>query len=89
MKFQAEGMVNFWTSSPVKREYSELYNGALTIIIQFAYMYLCEKGLSSLTQMKAKYRNRLDVRDDLRLKLTSIRPNIKQLCKDRQAHPSH
>jgi hypothetical protein len=29
MKFQAEGMVNFWTSSPVKREYSELYNGQM------------------------------------------------------------
>jgi hypothetical protein len=55
MKFQAEGMVNFWTSSPVKREYSELYNGALKIIIQFASTYLCEKGFSSLTQIKTKY----------------------------------
>jgi hypothetical protein len=35
------------------------------------------------------YRNRLDVCDDLRLKLTSIHPNIEQLCRNRQAHPSH
>jgi len=84
IKFQAEGTVNFWTSSPVEREYS-----ALKIIIQFASTYLCEKGFSSLTQIKTKYRNRLDVCADLRLKLTSIHPNIEQLCKGRQAHPSH
>jgi hypothetical protein len=36
-----------------------LYNGALKIIIQFASTYLCEKGFSSLTQIKTKYRNRL------------------------------
>lgn len=89
IKFQAEGMVNFWTSSPVEREYSELYKGALKIIIQFASTYLCEKGFSSLTEIKTKYRNRLDVCADLRLKLTSIHPNIEQLCKGRQAHPSH
>ena len=84
IKFQAEGTVNFWTSSPVEREYS-----ALKIIIQFASMYLCEKGFSSLTEIKTKYRNRLDVCADLRLKLTSIHPNTEQLCKGRQAHPSH
>ena len=81
MKFEAEGMVNFWTSSPVKREYRELSKGALKIIIQFASMYLCEKGFSSLTEIKTKYRNRLDVSADLRLKLTSIHPNIEQLCR--------
>ena len=54
IKFQAEGMVNFWTSSPVEREYSELYKGALKIIIQLASTYLCEKGFSSLTEIKTK-----------------------------------
>jgi hypothetical protein len=75
LKFQAEGMVNSWTSSPVEREYSELYKGVLKIIIQFASTYLCEKGFSSLTEIKTNYRNRLDVSADLRLKLTSIHPN--------------
>ncbi|KAJ4450847.1 hypothetical protein ANN_02278 [Periplaneta americana] len=78
MKFEAEGMVNFWTSSQVKREYSELYNGALEIIIQFASTYLCEKEFSSLTLIKTKYRNRLDVCDDLRLKLTSIQTTMQE-----------
>ncbi|KAJ4438306.1 hypothetical protein ANN_14245 [Periplaneta americana] len=89
MKFQAEYIVNFWISSHVNREYSELYNGALQIIIQFALAYLCEKGFSQLTLIKTKYRNRLDVCDDLRFKLASIHPNIEHLCKNRQAHPSH
>jgi hypothetical protein len=88
MKFYAEGMVNSWTSSPVKRECSELYNGGLKIIIQFASTYLCEKGFSSLIQIKTKYRNRLDVLvyDDLRPKLTSIHPNIEELRICRLTH---
>ena len=53
---------------------SELLKGALKIIIQFASTYLCEKWFSSLTEIKTKYRNRLDVSADL--KLTSIHPNI-------------
>jgi hypothetical protein len=68
IKFQEEGTVNFWTSSPVGREYSELYKSALKIIIQFASTYLCEKGFSSLSEIKTNYRN-------LILKLTSIHPN--------------
>jgi hypothetical protein len=83
IKFQAEGVVNFWTSSPVEREYSELYKGALKIIVQ------CEKRFSSLTEIKTNYRIRLDVCADLRLELTSLHPNIEQSCKGRQAHPSH
>jgi hypothetical protein len=85
IKFQAESMVNFWTSLPVEREYCELYKGALKIIIQFASTYLCKKRFSSLTEIKTNYRNRLDVCADLRLKLTSIHPNVEQLCKGRQA----
>jgi len=57
IKFQAEAMVNFWTSSPVEREYSELYKDALKIIIQFVSTYLCEKRFSSLTEIKTNYRN--------------------------------
>ena len=48
-----------------------------------------EEEERSLTLIKSKYRNRLDVCDDRRLMLSSIHPNIEQLCKNRQAHPSH
>jgi hypothetical protein len=42
-----------------------------------------------MTAMKTKYRNRLDVSDDLRLCLSSIAPNIDRLVNKMQAHPSH
>ena len=66
-----------------------LYNGALQIIIQFVSTYLCEKEFSSLILIKTKYRNRVYACGDLRIKLTSIHPNIEQLCKNPQAHPFH
>ena len=47
-------MVNFWTLSPVKSEYSELSIGALKSIIQFASTYLSEKGFSLLIEIKTK-----------------------------------
>jgi hypothetical protein len=87
IQFQAEGTVNFWTSSPVEREYSELYEGALKIIIQFTSAYLCEKGVLSLTEIKRKYRNRLDVYADFRLNLTNIHTN-RTTVQGRQADPS-
>lgn len=42
MKFLTEGKINFQTSSLVKREYSEQYDGTLKIIIQFDSTYLCK-----------------------------------------------
>jgi hypothetical protein len=48
-----------------------------------------EKGYSSLTYIKSKYRNKLNVENDLKLYLTKLEPNIDQLCQQKQTHPSH
>lgn len=48
-------------------------------LMPFATTYLCETGFSALVALKTKYRNKLDVGPDLRLKLTSIQPDIKTL----------
>jgi hypothetical protein len=45
---------------------------ALKIVMQFSTIYFCEKGFSSLLQIKTKHRNRLSVSADLRLKLNNI-----------------
>jgi len=70
--------------------YPVLAKQALRVLMAFATTYLCEAGFSALTAVKTKYRQRLDaVEKDLRLKLSSIAPNIGELCAKMQAHPSH
>jgi hypothetical protein len=58
-------------------------------LMPFSTTYLCETGFSVLVVLKSKYRNKLDVEPDLRLKLTSIQPNIKSLTLAMQHQPSH
>ncbi len=58
-------------------------------LMPFATTYMCEVGFSMLVALKTKYRNALSVESDLRLKLTSIQPDIKSLTAEKQHHPSH
>ncbi|XP_064101041.1 protein FAM200A-like [Macrobrachium nipponense] len=77
----------FWIS--VREEYPVISAKALDILFQFSTSYLCEQGFSCLSTVKSKSRNRLlSVEEDLRVCLSEIRPNIKKLCKDKQAQVS-
>ena len=57
--------------------------------LPFATTYFCETVFSALTNMKTKYRSRLDVESDLRVCLSQIAPRIDKLCSQNQPHPSH
>lgn len=85
--FKKLPLLDFWIQQ--HGEYPALSDKAVRILLPFATTYLCEKGFSSLAAIKTKYRSRLDAEPDLRLKLCSIEPDIKGLCAERQAHPSH
>ena len=50
---------------------------------------LCERGFSTLVQIKTKARNKLDVQDHMRLAVSRTQPRIKKLCAELQAHPSY
>lgn len=80
-------LLDFWIG--VGKEHKELSIPAVKFLVGFSTTYLCEKGFSSLTYLKSKDRNKLNVENDLRLYLTKLEPNIDQLCKQKQAHPSH
>ncbi|KAK7901480.1 hypothetical protein WMY93_018249 [Mugilogobius chulae] len=80
-------LVHFWMH--VYAEYMDLGSKALRFLMPFTTTYLCETGFSSLVALKTKYRNRLDVGSDLRLKLTTIQPDIGTLAAAMQHHPSH
>ena len=86
--FKRKPLVDFWAA--LLRSHEDLAKLALKSLMPFATTYLCETGFSALTAVKTKYRQRLgDVEKDLRLKLSSITPNIGELCAKMQAHPSH
>nr|ACO10753.1 Zinc finger BED domain-containing protein 5 [Caligus rogercresseyi] len=50
---------------------------------------ITKSTITKLTNLKTKYRHRLCVEDDLRLKLSPIRPDIQGLCASSQAHTPH
>jgi hypothetical protein len=72
-----------------EQEYPALVIEVLKTIIPFASTYLCESAFSVMTAIKTKYRNRVKVENDLRLCPTKLEPDLKQLCEERQAYPSH
>jgi hypothetical protein len=64
MQFRDHGLSRFWISPSVRSEFPEL-SEAMKVVMQFSTTSLCEKGFSSLLQLKTKYRNRLSARADL------------------------
>ncbi|KAJ4932617.1 hypothetical protein JOQ06_011035 [Pogonophryne albipinna] len=77
----------FWLKAA--SEYPELSDKALMFLMSFPTTYLCESGFSSLVSLKTKYRNRLNIEPDLRLKLSSLEPDIQMLTYAKQHHASH
>lgn len=77
----------FWIH--VYAEYTDLTNKDLQFLMAFSTTYLCETGFSARVALKTKYSNRLDVGSDLRIKMTTIQPDIGNLAAAMQHHPSH
>ena len=70
-------------------EYPSLALKALKILLPFPTSYLSESGVSVVTAAKTKPRNRLDVRDTLRVSLSSIIPRWERLFTAKKAQGSH
>ena len=80
-------LASFWIH--VSAEYPELAEIALKALLPFPSSYLCETGFSTMSIIKTKYRNSMDVRSPLRVALSSIEPRIDKLSKNKQAHMTH
>ena len=59
----------FWIS--IKNKYPELSGKAIKLLLIFSTTYLCEKSFSSLSLIKTKQRNRVEINTLLRLSETS------------------
>ena len=86
-KYLTAGIILLDFSIGIGKEYKELSNTAVKFLVGFSTSNLYEKGFSSLTYLKSKSRNKLNIEDDLRLFLTNLEPNFE--LSDQQAHPSH
>ena len=87
LQFNQKPLPDFWIG--LRSEFLALANRAVKTLMPFATTYLCESGFSTLISMKTKYRHRLCVENDLRLRLSPIQPKTAELCASFQAHPSH
>nr|XP_055065380.1 SCAN domain-containing protein 3-like [Misgurnus anguillicaudatus] len=85
--FSNSTLPEFWIA--VSEEYRELSGVAMDVLLPFGSTYLCEQTFSAVTYMKNKYRSLLNVEDDLRVAVSTIKPQIKLLCSQKQVHPSH
>ena len=72
----------FWMK--VLPEYPDLAIKALKILLPFPTPYLCESGFSVMAATETKPRNRQDVRDTLRVSLSSIIPRWERLVAAKQ-----
>jgi zinc finger BED domain-containing protein 5/7/8/9 len=72
--FKTMGYAEFWLK--FGKNYPNLYEIAIKMLLKFPTSYLCEKGFSSMLFLKNKYRTRLEVEHDLRIKLSKDVPNI-------------
>ncbi|XP_050058667.1 zinc finger BED domain-containing protein 5-like [Aphis gossypii] len=80
-KFKSMQLAEFWCSS--KDEYPQLSQKAVLVLLPFATTYMCETGFSTYVSTKTKYRNRLDAEPNMLLQLSSIKPNIKNICNNK------
>lgn len=87
LKFNKTELTSFWLL--LRSDYPALANKALQHLIPFCTTYLCEQAFSELFYIKSKYRNKLNIEPDLRIKVSSIKPDIELLVSRKQLHPSH
>uniref|UniRef100_A0A5S6R0E4 HAT C-terminal dimerisation domain-containing protein n=1 Tax=Trichuris muris TaxID=70415 RepID=A0A5S6R0E4_TRIMR len=75
------GYRTFWLQRDISRFYPKLWSVVRKLIISFPSSYLVERGFSVVAELLTKKRNKLQIvnRGDLRLRLTSIEPNIEKL----------
>ena len=87
VKFQEVELAKFWIE--LSTEYPDISTNALKVIMCFPTTYLCERTFLLYAATKTKFRNGLDIKPDLQVRVTFITPNMEVLCDQQQAHPSH
>ena len=85
--FDSTSLSSFWIKA--SGEYNEIGTLALKTLLPFPTAYLCEADFSAMTTTKTRLRNRLNVKNTLRVLLSSIMPRYDVLGASKQAQGSH
>ena len=81
----------FWMQTATPKRYPTLWKDIKLFFIAFPTSSLVERGFSAVSRLLTKQRNKLNKteRDNLRLLLTNLHPDVDSLIAMHQAHPSH
>ncbi len=81
-KFERGGITELSLSKTAKQMYPNMWSEMAKILLCFPTSYLVECGFSAVNKIVIKERSRIDIcmRGDIRLKLTNLTPNIKNLA---------
>ncbi|XP_066465575.1 zinc finger BED domain-containing protein 5-like [Tiliqua scincoides] len=89
LNFNRRKLTQFWLS--VQQTFPTLSTEALKVLLPFSSSYTCEVGFSAMVGIKNRFRNKLQLSNSLRLKITNIDVDINAVINSnrKQAHPSH
>ena len=82
-----ENKGSFWAG--IYKEYSILLKRTLNFFIQFPSTYCCEVRFSAMVFIKTKYRNRLEIDDELRCCVSYTQLRFEGLIAKKQYQPSN
>ncbi|XP_003366520.1 putative zinc finger protein [Trichinella spiralis] len=85
MSFDRKRLIQFWLS--VENTYPTLSTAALKVLLPFSTSYMCEIGFSAMIGMKTKLRNKLQISNNLRLKLTHISVDVEEVISQNRNKP--
>ena len=85
--FEYSELTTFWCNASAS--YPRVAKYMISKLLPFASTYLCEAAFSDLVAMKTKYRNTINVENDLICALSCIKPRISLLAKNKQSQASH
>ncbi|KRY41635.1 SCAN domain-containing protein 3 [Trichinella spiralis] len=89
MSFDRKRLIQFWLS--VQNTYPTLSTAALKVLLSFTTSYMREIGFIAMIGIKIKLRNKLQLSNNLRLKLTHISVDVEEVISQngKQANCSH
>jgi len=85
--FNNKKLIDFWLI--VQNDQKQLAEKASRHLIPFCTTYRCKQAFSTYCYMKNKYRNRLNIDADLRVKISSMQRNYEQKRKKERFDLSH
>jgi hypothetical protein len=80
--FQTKNVIKFWCT--LTQAYPRAVSRVMQFFISFTTTYLCESRFSSMVTIKTKSRNRLDIKDDMRVALSNTVSDFKKIILSKQ-----